>query len=45
MMVVTSVTGHMQELEFDEPYNNWHMCDPTVLFDLSTPVSKSVAKV
>lgn len=44
-MVVTSVTGHMQELEFQEPFNNWSMCDPAVLFDLNTPVAKSVGKV
>jgi hypothetical protein len=44
-MLVTSVTGHMQELEFQEPFNNWSMCDPAVLFDLNTPVAKSVGKV
>ncbi|XP_077229660.1 topoisomerase 3alpha isoform X2 [Tasmannia lanceolata] len=39
-MLVTSVTGHLMELEFDERYRKWHSCDPTDLY--SAPVRKHV---
>ncbi|KAF9599783.1 hypothetical protein IFM89_001729 [Coptis chinensis] len=39
-MVVTSVTGHLMELDFHDTYKKWHSCDPLQLYDL--PVLKSV---
>eukprot|EP01083_Nonionella_stella_P051843 137672_1 len=41
-MVVTSVTGHMMNLEFDERYRKWSSCDPVDLFD--APIRKSVCE-
>ncbi|KAJ3673895.1 hypothetical protein LUZ60_005887 [Juncus effusus] len=40
LMLVTSVTGHLMELEFDERYKKWHSCDPAVLYQ--APVHKHV---
>ncbi|TMW55827.1 hypothetical protein Poli38472_008475 [Pythium oligandrum] len=37
-MVVTSVTGHLMELEFDPQYRSWYSCDPVELFN--APVLK-----
>ncbi|KAL5217312.1 hypothetical protein ABZP36_017996 [Zizania latifolia] len=39
-MLVTSVTGHLMELEFDDRFRRWHSCDPADLFQ--APVRKSV---
>ncbi|PKI79440.1 hypothetical protein CRG98_000187 [Punica granatum] len=39
-MLVTSVTGHMMELEFEERYRKWHSCDPADLY--RAPVRKFV---
>ncbi|CAN6459252.1 unnamed protein product [Victoria cruziana] len=40
MMFMTSVTGHLMELDFDQRYRKWHSCDPSDLF--SAPVQKFV---
>jgi DNA topoisomerase-3 len=37
-MVMTSVSGHLLGLDFDEKYRKWWSCDPVQLFDL--PVYK-----
>ncbi|OEL29588.1 DNA topoisomerase 3-alpha [Dichanthelium oligosanthes] len=42
-MLVTSVTGHLMELEFDDRFRRWHSCDPADLFH--APVRKSVPQV
>ncbi|KAB1210515.1 DNA topoisomerase 3-alpha [Morella rubra] len=39
-MLVTSVTGHLMELEFEERYRKWHSCDPAELYH--APVRKFV---
>ncbi|XP_058092918.1 DNA topoisomerase 3-alpha isoform X2 [Magnolia sinica] len=39
-MLVTSVTGHLMELDFDDRYRKWHSCDPADLY--SAPVRKNV---
>uniref|UniRef100_A0AAV1UJH4 DNA topoisomerase n=1 Tax=Peronospora matthiolae TaxID=2874970 RepID=A0AAV1UJH4_9STRA len=39
-MVVTSVTGHMMELDFDPNVRSWYSCDPVELF--SAPVTKRI---
>ncbi|GMH10402.1 hypothetical protein Nepgr_012243 [Nepenthes gracilis] len=39
-MLVTSVTGHLMELEFDERYKKWYSCDPADLYH--APVRKHV---
>ncbi|CAL4912722.1 unnamed protein product [Urochloa decumbens] len=39
-MLVTSVTGHLMELEFEDRFRRWHSCDPADLFH--APVRKSV---
>ncbi|KAK9110282.1 hypothetical protein Sjap_018342 [Stephania japonica] len=39
-MAVTSVTGHLMEMEFDERYRKWHSCDPADLYH--APVKKFV---
>ncbi|XP_008807898.2 DNA topoisomerase 3-alpha isoform X1 [Phoenix dactylifera] len=31
-MLVTSVTGHLMELEFDDRFRKWHSCDPADLY-------------
>lgn len=41
-MVVTSVTGHLMESDFDDRHRKWHSCDPRALMDLSTPVCRRV---
>lgn len=43
-MVVTSVTGHLMETDFDQKYRNWNSCDPVVLFDMTTPINQFVRK-
>jgi hypothetical protein len=42
-MLVTSVTGHLMELEFQDRYRKWHSCDPADLFQ--APVHKFVPEV
>uniref|UniRef100_N1R4S4 DNA topoisomerase n=1 Tax=Aegilops tauschii TaxID=37682 RepID=N1R4S4_AEGTA len=39
-MLVTSVTGHLMELDFDDRYRRWYSCDPAELFH--APVRKAV---
>lgn len=39
-MVVTSVTGHIMELDFDASVRGWHSCDPVDLF--TAPVCKRI---
>ncbi|XP_057856163.2 DNA topoisomerase 3-alpha isoform X2 [Cryptomeria japonica] len=39
-MLMTSVTGHLMELDFHDQYRKWHSCDPTVLY--TAPVRKYV---
>lgn len=39
-MLVTSVTGHLMELDFDDRYRKWYSCDPVDLY--SAPVRKHV---
>lgn len=39
-MLITSVTGHLMELDFDDRYRKWHSCDPADLF--RAPVRKFV---
>ncbi|KAH8255587.1 hypothetical protein KR038_006834 [Drosophila bunnanda] len=39
-MVMTSVSGHLMQLEFPLSYRNWRVVDPRSLFD--APVKKSV---
>ncbi|CAI5727617.1 unnamed protein product [Hyaloperonospora brassicae] len=39
-MVVTSVTGHMMELDFDASVRSWYSCDPVELF--TAPVTKRI---
>ncbi|XP_012081967.1 DNA topoisomerase 3-alpha isoform X2 [Jatropha curcas] len=39
-MLMTSVTGHLMELEFEDRFRKWHSCDPADLF--SAPVRKFV---
>jgi hypothetical protein len=42
-MLVTFVTGHLMELEFEERFRRWHSCDPTDLFQ--APVRKFMPQV
>ena len=39
-MVVTSVTGHLMEMDFDASYKKWSSCDPVELFE--APIRTSV---
>ncbi|GMN42283.1 hypothetical protein TIFTF001_011498 [Ficus carica] len=39
-MLVTSVTGHLMEIDFDDRFRKWHSCDPAQLFH--APLRKSV---
>lgn len=39
-MAVTSVTGHLMELDFDDRYRKWYSCDPADLYE--APVRKFV---
>jgi DNA topoisomerase-3 len=42
-MKVTSVLGHIMEMEFAEPYGkNWNACAPLQLFE--APVEKKIRK-
>jgi DNA topoisomerase-3 len=42
-MLVTSVTGHLMELEFEDRFRKWHSCDPADLYHV--PVRKFVPEV
>ncbi|CAI5943898.1 unnamed protein product [Closterium sp. NIES-65] len=39
-MAMTSVTGHLMEMDFQDPFRKWHACDPLQLFD--APVYKAI---
>ncbi|XP_050227731.1 DNA topoisomerase 3-alpha isoform X2 [Mercurialis annua] len=39
-MLVTSVTGHLMEIDFDDRFRKWHSCDPADLFN--APIRKFV---
>ncbi len=41
-MQMTSVAGHLMELEFDQAFKSWNSCSPVDLF--TAPVSKTVRK-
>lgn len=41
-MKLTSVTGHMMEIEFDKAYQSWNSCQPIELFH--APINKTVKK-
>eukprot|EP01035_Chromulina_nebulosa_P021252 gene21252-27537_t len=41
-MLMTSVSGHMMEIEFDSAFKMWKSCDPSALF--TAPIHKSVKK-
>jgi len=42
-MLMTSVIGHLMELEFADRYRKWHSCDPADLYQ--APVMKHVPEV
>lgn len=42
-MVMTSVAGHLLELDFVHPYNRWNGCEARQLYDV--PVAKKVNEV
>lgn len=42
-MTITSVRGHLNEIDFPERYRKWHTCDPVSLFD--APVETKLSKV
>ncbi|XP_011031138.1 PREDICTED: DNA topoisomerase 3-alpha isoform X2 [Populus euphratica] len=39
-MLVTSVTGHLMEVEFEDRFRKWHSCDPADLY--TAPIRKYV---
>ena len=41
-MRMTSVSGHMMEIEFDQAYKGWNNCQPVDLF--TAPINKDVKK-
>jgi DNA topoisomerase-3 len=41
-MSITSVTGHLMEIDFDAKYKSWSGCQPAELF--AAPIHKSVKK-
>ena len=41
-MVITSVLGHLMEMDFEDPYRKWHGCQPGDLLLRSTPVRMAV---
>eukprot|EP01103_Thecamoeba_quadrilineata_P000936 TRINITY_DN10828_c0_g1_i1.p1 TRINITY_DN10828_c0_g1~~TRINITY_DN10828_c0_g1_i1.p1 ORF type:complete len:959 (+),score=147.26 TRINITY_DN10828_c0_g1_i1:12-2888(+) len=41
-MLMTSVTGHLMEIEFDPKYKHWSSCEPVALFDVE--IHKKVAQ-
>ncbi|XP_072978539.1 DNA topoisomerase 3-alpha [Typha angustifolia] len=40
LMLVTSVTGHLMELDFEDRFRKWHSCDPVDLYH--APIRKHV---
>lgn len=42
-MTMTSVSGHLTDVDFPRQYNSWTACDPIDLFEV--PVIKSVKAV
>ena len=42
-MMMTSVIGHLMELEFADRFRKWHSCDPADLYQ--APVMKHVPEV
>lgn len=42
-MMFTSVSGHLMELDFAEPFSNWRACSPVDLYNAS--VTKRVPEV
>lgn len=42
-MLMTSVTGHLMELDFEDQFRKWHSCDPVDLYH--APVRKKVPQV
>ncbi|BBM97047.1 DNA topoisomerase III [Marchantia polymorpha subsp. ruderalis] len=40
LMLMTSVTGHLMEMDFEDQYRKWHSCDPAVLYQ--APIRKRV---
>ncbi|KAF7457247.1 DNA topoisomerase family protein [Cryptosporidium felis] len=41
-MIVTSVRGHLKQLEFMPQFSKWDSVSPEILLDLRTPVNNSV---
>ena len=41
-MAVTSVTGHMMEMDFTAPYKGWQSCPPVDLFN--APIERRVSE-
>lgn len=41
-MVVTSVSGHLMQLDFDDSYRSWRSCEPESLFE--APVQRTISK-
>lgn len=41
-MVVTSVTGHLMNMNIDPAFKSWHSCDPCTLMNPRTKVLKEV---
>lgn len=41
-MIVTSVTGHLMEIEFEAEYKSWNGCKPIELFE--APIKRTVKK-
>lgn len=42
-MLMTSVTGHLMEIDFDDRFRKWHSCDPADLYH--APIRKYVPQV
>jgi DNA topoisomerase III len=40
-MHITSVVGHLMQIEFDEKYMKWNSCNPEELF--AAPIKKFVS--
>lgn len=41
-MIMTSVSGHLMEFDFDESLRGWHSCPPNTLFE--APIRESIGK-
>ena len=42
-MLMTSVSGHLMEMDFTEEHRKWNSCEPLSLFD--APVRKVIPQV